>query len=248
MREESLNHNILIYVHYRLPHDGHKLSYQKLSDCLDGACHRHFSISTLRKEMSLLKKSGLITTKLRYRKPVPILSLDGKLTISTLLSYKKFGPWDNKWRVVIFSVPEREKGYRLLFQSEIEQLGFKKFGRNVYISPHAFLTSAKRIAAKYALDPYCTFIEAIKIENQSYAVEKIWHLDEINLKYKKFIATTKTTLKKYRQPYWPFFAKQLESEFASLYREDPHLPEELLPKGWLGTDACQIFKKVLRSY
>jgi len=244
----DLGKNILIYVNYLLPEEKYKLSYQKLSDCLNRVCHRHYSIGTLRKEMSLLKKSGLITTKLRYRKPVPVLSLDGKLAISTTLAYKKYGPWDQKWRVVIYSVPEKEKSYRISFQNEIEHLGFKKFGRNVYISPHAFLTSAKRIASKYALDPYCTFIEAVKIENQSYAVEKIWHLDEINLKYKNFIAKAKTALKKSSQTNWPFLAKQLEGEFALLYKEDPHLPEELLPKGWLGKNAYDIFKDTLRSY
>lgn len=244
----ELDKNILIYVSYLLPVEKYKLSYQKLSDCLDRVCRRHYSIGTLRKEMSLLKKSGLITNRLRYRKPVPILSLNGKLAISTTLAYKKYGPWDGKWRVVIFSVPEKEKSYRLSFQNEIEQLGFKKFGRNVYISPHAFLTSAKRIAAKYALDPYCTFIEAVKIENQSYAVEKIWHLDEINLRYKEFISCAKADLKKSHQMYWPFIAKQLEAEFALLYSDDPHLPDELLPKYWQGTDAYHTFKQIVKSY
>lgn len=248
MKSENLSQNILIYIGYCLAKDGHKLSYQKLSNCLNCVCNRRYSIGTLRKEISLLKKSGLITTKLRYHKPVPVISLDGKLAISTTLAYKKYGPWDQRWRVVIFSVPEKEKGYRIAFQNEIERLGFKKFGRNVYINPHALLISAKRIAVNYALDPYCTFIEAVKIENQSYAVEKIWHLDEINLKYKKFIDIAKAALKKSTQQNWPFMAKQLEGEFASIYSADPHLPEELLPKNWLGHDAYKIFKEVSRTY
>lgn len=248
MATENLKRGILTYVGYCVMHEGHKLSYQKLSECLERVNGHQYSIKTLRKEVSLLKKAGLIATKPRYRKPVPILSLNGKLEISTILSYKKFGPWDKKWRIVICNIPDSDKKFRQKFQSELINLGFEKLGRNVYISPHRFLGPARRIAYKNAVDMNCIFIEAEKIENQALAIEKIWKTDEINDSYQRFIKSAKTETNKKKSLYWPFYAKALESEFAAIYNRDPHLPDELLPENWQAEKAYKVFKEVARSY
>ena len=248
MGKENLSHNILTYIGYCLPRDGHKLSYQKLSDCLEKTCSHKYSIKTLRKEVSLLKKAGLIKSELRYRKPIPVLSGDGKLAISTLLSYKKFGPWDKKWRIVICNIPDDDKKFRIKFQSELKKIGFEKLSRNVFISPHAFLNSAKQIAYKYAVDMNCIFIEADKIENQSRAIEKIWKMDDINDAYKDFIKQARVQLKKKKNTEWPFYAKNLEFKFAEIYNRDPHLPNELLTKDWQANKAYGVFKEILKSY
>jgi len=248
MVKENLSQNILTYIGYCLAKDGHKLSYQRLSDCLERANGRPYSIRTLRKEVSLLKKAGLITSKLRYRKPVPVLTLSGKLAISTLLSYKKFGPWDGRWRLVICNILDSEKKFRQKFQSELIRMGFEKLARNVYLSPHQFLSSAKRLAYKYAVDMNCIFIEAEKIENQSRAIEKIWRTEEINKDYQGFTEDAKSALGKKKDLEWPFYAKKLELQFARIYGLDPHLPESILPKDWCADEAYKIFKEIVKSY
>jgi phenylacetic acid degradation operon negative regulatory protein len=248
MGKDNLSKNILVYVNYCLPQDGYRLSYEKLSDCLTKVSGRNYSIKTLRKELSLLKKEGLVTTRSRYRKPVPILTGNGKLAISTLLSYKKYGPWDGKWRVVVCNIPDSDKKYRQKYQNELADLGFEKISRNVYLSPHGILTTAKNKAKGYALDPYCVFLEADKIDSQERAVEKIWKLDEINDLYRAFNKQTSSDFKIKDNRFWSFQAKQLEGKFAYIYNLDPHLPEQLLPKDWLGEEAYRLYKKIIASY
>ena len=98
----SLRHNLLIYINYCL----HGFfSYETLSADFSRVGIKH-ELATLRKEMSLLKKDGLISLKPRYKKQVPVLTSKGKLEIKTHLAFKKYGEWDGKWRVVIFDLPQ----------------------------------------------------------------------------------------------------------------------------------------------
>ncbi len=246
--KSQLDQIILIYINYLLPKQRFDFSYEDLQNIIYKLTKKAFSIGTLRKELSILKKSGLVTTKLRYRKPVPILTLEGKLAISTTLAYKKFGPWDKKWRVVICNIPKSDNSYQARFQAEMYKIGYKKLGKNAFISPHPLLSTAKRIASNYALEHNCTFIEAEKIESQMHAIEKTWKIAEIDKLYKVFISNSKRALKAKKTELWPFVAKQLEGQFADLYNLDPHLPEELLPKNYHGPEAYFTYKKILNSY
>jgi len=244
----SLDQIILIYINYILPTQRFAFSYENLQEIIYKITKKTFSVGTLRKELSILRKSGLVTSKLRYRKPVAVLTLDGRLAIFTTLAYKKFGPWDKKWRIVVSNIPENDNKYRLKFYSELKQIGFAKMDRNLFISAHPLLASAKRTASHYGIDRYCTFLEACKIEGQNRAVEKAWNTGEIAKSYSDFIKTAKKALKARKSPLWPFEAKRLELDFARIYNQDPHLPEELLPKNWHGDEAYQIYKKILASY
>lgn len=244
----QLDQIILIYINYLLPKQKYAFLYETMQEILFEITDKTFSIGTLRKELSILKKNGLVGTKLRYRKQVPILTLNGKLALSTTLAYRKFGPWDQKWRVVISNIPEREKKYRLKFYDELKKIGFAKIDRNIFISAHPFLVSAKRTAFYFGINRYCTFIEACKIEGQGKVVEKAWKIDKIGKSYSDFIKNATKALKAQKSSSWPFTAKQLELDFAQIYNEDPHLPEELLNKDWPADKAYQIYKKIIASY
>lgn len=244
----QLDQIILVYINYLLPKQRFVFSHENLQEIIYKLTKKTFSIGTLRKELSILKKNGLVGTRLRYRKPVPILTLDGKLALSTALAYRKFGPWDQKWRVVISNISESDKKYRLKFYSELKRIGFAKMDRNLFISAHPLLVSAKRVARDYGIDRYCTFLEACKIEGQNRVVEKAWKTDEIGKSYSDFIKNATKALMAQKTPSWPFTAKQLELDFARIYNEDPHLPEEFLNKDWPADKAYKIYKKIIASY
>ncbi|MBI2405092.1 hypothetical protein HYV22_02840, partial [Candidatus Gottesmanbacteria bacterium] len=44
--------------------------------------------------------------------------------------------WDNKWRVVIFDIPERYKRIRDIFRMRLGQLGLYQFQESVYVFPY----------------------------------------------------------------------------------------------------------------
>jgi phenylacetic acid degradation operon negative regulatory protein len=237
----GLRHNLLTYIGYSL--EG-KFRYNKLSSDFIQIGINH-EASTLRKEFSLLKKEGLITFKLRYRKPYPILTTKGKLEIKTRLASKKFDHWDGKWRVVLFDLPQDDRKYRLLLVEELLALGFAPLHRAAYISPYPVTKIVERMTNHWGIRQNLSFLTVAELENEK-NLAKCWNLDEINNKYKDYIKMTQRFQRHARL--WPIQAKWLEQSFADIYSTDPHLPKELLPKDWAGLDAYNTFKDIANSY
>ena len=246
----NLSEKILIFVGYCLPQTDRKFSYQKMADVFMKINPKKYSLKTLRKEFSCLKKAGLIKIGRRYQKPYPLLTRQGKLKIATRLSFKKFEHWDGKWRVAIFNIPESDKKFRVRFRGVLMELGFRKIQNGVYISPHPLLPTVNRIATELAIRQNMILLESENLENEKFAVQKIWHLHQINGNYKTFVVKARQALAsaKSKPSFWPFLAKDLEMEFAQMYQQDPHLPDRLLPTDWQGHRAYEIFKKIVRSY
>jgi phenylacetic acid degradation operon negative regulatory protein len=241
----NLSKKILTFIGYCLKETGFRYSYEKMAEALERVDKKRYSVATLRKEFSNLKRNGFITYEPRCRRKIPTLTRAGKLKIAPSLPYKKYDSWDCKWRIVIFSIPEKERNFRLIFQKKLEDLGFQKIQNGVYISPHPLVHTIARIATELGLRQHIVIVEADKIDREKWEIQKIWKLEQINQEYQGFI---KEARKIRRREFWPLLAKQLEEEFHQIYKKDPHLPSELLPKNWLGDKAYQIYKEIIRSY
>lgn len=237
----SIRHNLLTYINFI---QNGRFSYKKVSADFLTLKIPHED-STLRKEFSLLKKEGFISFKLHYRKPCPILSTKGKLEIKTHLAFKKYGPWDKKWRVVIFDLPERERKYRLLLVEKLTEIGFAPLSRGAYISPFSLLSVAQKMANYWGINQHLSLLTVEKINNDKNITE-CWNLKEINTKYTNFIKMT-TRIQRHAR-LWPIQAKEMEQAFAEIFALDPHLPKELLPKDWQGQAAYDTFKEISNSY
>ena len=245
LQKLNLQEKILIFIGYCLPEVGYKFSYQKMRRILQKFYQTNYSIATLRKELSNLKRKELITYQTRYRKKIPTLTRQGRLKIIPRLPYKKFEPWDKKWRIIIFSIPEKERNFRMQLQKKLEELSFQKIKNGVYISPHPLLDAINRLANELGIRQYLTMIEADKIDQEKRTIQKIWGLDKINQGYKEFV---KNAQKIHRQKFWPLAAKQLEQKFYQIYQKDPHLPKQFLLDNWYGDRAYKIYREIATSY
>jgi len=249
MKNQPLSHKLLTYIGYCLPRAKFCYSYQNLNQALNKTSRQKYQISTLHKEFSNLKKTGFIEFKTRYRKPIPVLSQEGKLVIKTKLSFKRFDDWDRKWRVVLFDIPESTRTERLLLRTELGRLGFGALQKSAYFSPFPLLGVLSRFATNLGIRQYLSLMEVEKLEDEKKMVEKAWNLKNINEGYKKFLKKSHLLLQTQgSQLFWPLLAKELESEFAQIYDDDPHLPAKLLPKSWAGLEAYQVFKEISNSY
>ena len=45
-------------------------------------------------------------------------------------------PWDGKWRVVVFDVPERRRAARDFLRRQLKLLGFRQLHKSVWVSPY----------------------------------------------------------------------------------------------------------------
>lgn len=238
---QNLRHNLLTYIGYI---QNGRFSYDKVSSDFNKLAIIHED-STLRKEFSLLKKDGLISFKLHYHKPCPILTTKGKLEIKTQLAFKKYGSWDSKWRLVIFDLPQDERKYRLQLVEKLTEIGFAPLSRGAYISPFPLLGIVEKMTNFWGIRQFVSIMTVEKIDNEKNTL-KIWKLDQINDQYIKFIKMTERVQRHVRL--WPIQAKKLEQTFADIFALDPHLPDELLPKDWQGKKAYAIFKEISNSY
>ena len=237
----NLQHNLLTYIGYAARG---KFSYKQCSTDLLRLGTKH-EVTTLRKEFSLLKKEGLIDFKLHYRKPYPVLSSKGKLEIKTRLAFKKFGDWDQKWRVVLFELPQDEHNDRLKLVLELKRLGFAPLQRSAFISPYPLLNIMAKYATNMGIRQHLSLLTVEKMDEER-RIEKAWPLKNINCQYDAFIK--KVARIQRHERLWPLQAKCLEQDFAEIFELDPHLPKELLPHDWLGQTAYEIFKEISNSY
>ena len=61
-------------------------------------------------------------------------------------------------------------------------------------------------------------------------------MERINNRYKNLIRESKK-----------IDAKELVFKYLDILRDDPQLPQELLPNDWNGKEALRIFKKFVKS-
>lgn len=245
---KPLSYKLLTYIGYCLGKRP-RFSYPALEQIIESGLKEDYKISTLRKELSYLKRDGMICFRPYYRRLVPALTPKGKLAIKTHLSFKRYGDWDQKWRLVIFNIPERERQYRFALRQKLRQLGFANMQKSIYISPYPLLGALSRWAIEQGIRQYLHLLEVAKIEDEKKMAGKIWNPQNINLRYKNFIKVGRQQLAlTHKSPHWPMVAKKLEQEFAALYSQDPHLPTEFLPKNWLFDEAYKLFKEISNSY
>jgi phenylacetic acid degradation operon negative regulatory protein len=240
----TLSQKILIFLRYCLKEAKYDFSAKNLAKIFKEVYKDDYSLGSIHKEMSLLKTKGLIEYQKRYRKPLPILTRKGQLAIASHLPFKKYGHWDGKWRLVCFEIPEREKELRHLLRQRLLKLGFGKLQDSVYLSPYPLFAPIKRFAGDYGAVPYIKMLEIAKIEDEKETVEEVWEIKKIAERYHDFIQNAA----KMKKGFWPLWAKKLERDFAQIYQDDPHLPEEFLHQNWPGERAYKVFKEIVRSY
>jgi CRISPR/Cas system-associated endoribonuclease Cas2 len=74
--------------------------------------------------------------------------------------------WDNKWRIVIFDIPEKKKKLRDIFRFHLKRLGFLELQRSVFVLPFECHNELEYIIEFYNIRKFVRFIEANRIDNE----------------------------------------------------------------------------------
>lgn len=74
--------------------------------------------------------------------------------------------WDNKWRIVLFDIPEAKKRARDAFKCRLVQLDFRLIQKSVYILPYPCEKELQYIVSVYEITQYVKFIVADYIDGQ----------------------------------------------------------------------------------
>lgn len=86
--------------------------------------------------------------------------------LGSSINFKKPKRWDKKWRIVIFDIPEKDRAFRDILRSHLNELKFFKLQHSVFVSPYPFENAILDLIQLYAAESYVRVIIAIKIDNE----------------------------------------------------------------------------------
>lgn len=74
--------------------------------------------------------------------------------------------WDEKWRIVIFDVPEKFKNARDALATSLKKAGFYRLQKSVFVYPHDCQNEIDFIIEFWNVRPFARFIIADSIDNE----------------------------------------------------------------------------------
>lgn len=156
-------------------------------------------------------------------------------------------PWDGEWHMVIYSVPESNRGLRDGARKALSWLGFGPLASSVWVSPHDRLAQfAARFGDKGTVQLDLLHCRTTGLSADREMCARCWDLPGLDRAYGELIGTYKPRMATYRaQQLEPMAALVERTQLIHDYRKfpfsDPDLPIELVPTGWQGRTAHEVF-------
>ncbi len=161
---------------------------------------------------------------------------------------------DDGWVLVVFSVPESEREKRHTLRTQLARLGFGTVAPGVWVAPGHVADEAVEVLRRRGLDRY---VELFRGDHLAFGelrenVGRWWDLDALRGLYADFLARhapVRTGWERRGDPD-PRAAfvdyVRLLTDWRRLPYADPGLPPELLPAGWNGARAAELFAELER--
>jgi phenylacetic acid degradation operon negative regulatory protein len=210
----------------------------------------------VRSSISRLKRRGLLRGERHhgaagYSLSEPTLELlaEGDLRIFE----RTRAAVEDGWVLVVFSIPEVERDKRHALRTTLTRLGFGTVSPGVWIAPGHLMREVQHTLERRDLVPYVDIFRAdhLGFDNLRSKVRAWWDFDELNALYADFLQRHRMTLHRVtRDAPTPgeAFASYvpLLTEWRRLPYRDPGLPLSLLPPGWKGETAGELFGELNR--
>ncbi len=216
-----------------------------------------------RSTLSRMKRKGWLEAERRGRHSLYRLTPRGKRLLAEG-GRRIFEPrdwhWDGRWCLVVYSVPESKRRLRTALRKRLAWLGFGRLAPGTWISPHDRKSEAQALLADLGVGPYAQVFSGVKLAGgeERQIVERCWDLRGLNRKYRRFVARWEPEFQRSVGPQGnglspaECFVKNfwISHEYSTFPRDDPNLPAQLLPEGWLGVRAAHLvdrYREVLSA-
>ncbi len=158
-------------------------------------------------------------------------------------------PWQRRW--VIAAVSRVGRDLRPL-QTQLKNLGYRRFSRGVYVSPWPLADETKDVIVKNNWFNRVFIVESRRLLSTDdwQLARNLWHLEKLEEKYDQFINLADRLLKISRSnlvllQQAKFGFKAVFDSYFKLISVDPGLPKALLPPDWKGDEAKNIFYRLV---
>ncbi len=166
-------------------------------------------------------------------------------------------PWDRRWRLLTYAIPEGRRPMRDRLRRELTWLGLGPLSKSTWVTPRNVGAQLSELARAHGLDGHVAIFEAALLgPGQDRAlVRRCWDLQAIAARYRAFTAITRRAAATLRlrlrrgtiSDAACFAAKiRLVHEYRKFLFVDPGLPDALLPEDWPGREASRVFREVYR--
>jgi len=247
-RSARLRHLIITVYGLYARHDGGWLSVATLIRLL---ADLGVDEPAVRSAISRLKRRGILQSR-RYGGSAGYQLSAGALAIlregdARIFRRGRATPADG-WVLAVFSVPESERHRRHVLRSELTRLGFGMVAPGVWIVPAHPQDSTAETLRRLELDAYADLFRAdhLAFGDPAAKIRQWWDLDELERHYESFIRAHEPALRAFgsappgEQEAFAGYVRVL-TDWRRLPYLDPGLPAELLPEGWVGIRAAELF-------
>jgi phenylacetic acid degradation operon negative regulatory protein len=161
--------------------------------------------------------------------------------------------WDGQWHLIVYSIPEGKRRLRSQLRARLGWLGFGRLAPGAWISPSDRRDEVEGDLNDLGARSYAVYFSGSRlasIRNEE-IVARAWDLKSLNRAYATFLRRYEPALAEaraafrrghglspadcFRRRFWLTF------DYSQFPRRDPNLPSPLLPDGWLGTRAAELF-------
>lgn len=194
-----------------------------------------------------LEVQGWVKKEIHDREFAYKLSPQGKAWINQQLGrlHQKEKEWDGKYRIVVFSVPERSRALRDKLRRELKKLGFEPYEKGIWISLHDKRDKILKIIDEIGVGHHFVYFESKFLAGSQVALlKKVWPISQIRGEYKRFITEAKKLFSRPKAKGQAFKIKKLILAFSLILKEDPFLPKEFLPPNWPQEEAFEWYQKL----
>lgn len=75
--------------------------------------------------------------------------------------------WDKKWRVVLFDIPEKQRGARDALRTKLKELGFYEMQKSVFVFPFECRNEIDFVIEFFDIRPFVRYAEMINPTNEA---------------------------------------------------------------------------------
>ena len=159
------------------------------------------------------------------------------------------------WLLAVFSVPEAERHKRHVLRSQLARLGFGTAAPGVWIAPAYLYEATADMLARLGLSAYADLFRADHLAARDLAggdlagkVRQWWDLDQTERLARDFVTAYEPVLQGWSRRRPQAHPREAFADYVRVLTDwrrlpylDPGLPAELLPSGWAGARAAEVF-------
>ena len=214
-----------------------------------------FTTASARLALSRLSRRGLVASSKRGRLTFYELTHDGHTLLAEgrrrLFSFGRDEPWDGRWTILSYSLPEERRADRERLRKRLSFLGFGSAHDGTWLSPRDRVDAAMALLGELGLERDAHIFRGWLKSGGDVAdvINRCWDLRALRDRYERYVADL--------GPYaTPQAQRELDDATAFIVRTratheyrrfpsaDPELPEEIVGSQWARGEAVAVFRSL----